>query len=309
MSLSPRQILNVVLALAMSCSALKMTDGFECTQGSCFYGYGTATSTQFDYSLTGNWKNAQTIPNESYVLTHPNLPGKKFEQVFDADGFLVKGTMFRKATMGSAVPRFTGSFTKIHNTIYDFDQATFSEGTYDNGVGLVYKGSFEYLPVGPKDGMSHGIFIFYGEFKDVDEDSTQTGLYVSDATTAGFAIKFFPADASYLKRLEQTYASNSAEMQDNSGGFFDSVFPMVMDLAGSFTGLNIPSEARNNMMSGLVSGVLKNGAKQGLKTGSKELVKKWVIDQAKDVAKEKIGVTDDQVKLVNSVVKILDKAK
>lgn len=120
-------------------------------------------------------------------ITHPRLPGQKFQQVFDASGNLVSGTQFYKSMLGNSTPRFTGTFL----------QSRPHEGVYDNGVGIQFKGSFEFVAfAGGK-----GVYIFYGDVSDPDEDTIQTGLYVSDLSEPGFGIIFYPADQGYLTSL------------------------------------------------------------------------------------------------------------
>ncbi len=212
--------LSLLLAAGSAC-ALNVGDRsrFECRQGNCMNGQGVVWDAALQVNMQGNWSNGHTIPGATYTVTLPIAPGKQFRQVYGQDGLLESGDSPRSiGVFHGVVPTFRGSYGRVQHAFLRQPMAVIKEGVYDTGIGIEYRGRFEYLSAksGMQTGWGSGYFIFYGERVDTEEDETETGLFISDETPGGAAVRFVKADPSYLALLQQKY---QRDMQLAQGEF------------------------------------------------------------------------------------------
>ncbi|MBC8040052.1 MAG: hypothetical protein H7Y06_05880, partial [Opitutaceae bacterium] len=202
-------------------SALEVSNAayYRLVEGSVTQGRGVVFDVMQGSYIEGVWSGGRTIPGEVYLVSHPSARAKKYEITFGADGFPAKGTQLRGlGNMGKVVPFYQGTFKKMYHPFMRGEVGVLHEGVYDTGLGIEYRGVFEYMPAkGMVTGMiTTGYFIFYGEKVDREEETKETGLYVSENTPAGTPIRFSQADPSYLTVLQQQYQQ---DMQIAAGDF------------------------------------------------------------------------------------------
>lgn len=204
---------------AASALDVSRTDFYPCEQGNCVNGYGVVRDVVYSKWIEGNWRAAQTIPGERYLVSHPQTRGKKYEQYYGADGLIERGTTLRVlGTTGRSVPMFTGTYTRIDHPFMRQRIATPQEGVYTLGNGLEYRGQFDYLPVkGYQAGqITMGHFIFFGEKVDTEDDTRETGLFVSDTSvSSGAVIRFVKARPDYMVVLQQQFQRDQMMAADD----------------------------------------------------------------------------------------------
>lgn len=199
-----------LLLVATSAAALDVTDPnrFTCRQGNCVNGQGTAWDMILSVAMKGVFRNGQTIPGETYTLTVPRAPGKTYRQVYGANGLLAEGDMPRTlGGMGEAIPYFSGEYQTIRHAFMRDNVAVIKRGVYYTGIGIEYRGRFEYLAArsGIHSGIASGYYIFYGDKIDTEEDEKETGLFISDEILAATPVRFIKATPSYLAHLQRQY--------------------------------------------------------------------------------------------------------
>lgn len=188
--------------------ALNISDPgrFECRQGDCKNGKGIVWDALLSVTMEGEWLNGNTIPNAKYTVVCPLLPNKKFKQVYGQDGLLKSGDLPRTlGVIGNAIPSFRGNYIPVKHTFSNNTVAVINNGVYDTGVGIEYRGRFEYIPAKIKGGMLSGYYIFYGAKIDTVDHEKESGLFVSDNTYGGSPVHFTKAEPSYLAELQQRY--------------------------------------------------------------------------------------------------------
>lgn len=211
-----------ILGLASAhASALDVRDParFVCRQGNCVNGQGSVWDAALSVTMHGNWANGQTIPGMAYTVVSPAAPAKKFKQVYGKDGFLESGDQPRSlGVMNGVVPAFSGSYGRINHAFMRQPVAVIKRGVYDTGLGYEYRGRFEYLAAksGMATGWGSGFYIFYGDKIDTEEDEKESGLFISDETMGGGAVRFYKADPSYLAVMQKRYQQ---DMQIAKGEF------------------------------------------------------------------------------------------
>lgn len=201
---------TLVAVLAPSAQALDISnaDFYRCVQGDCRNGQGTVHDMYQNQLFEGNWQNSQTLPGQRYLVSHPLTKGKKYEQFYGADGLMDRGSQIRGFGAMNIVPVFTGSFGRIDHAFMRTRLAVPYEGVYAMGNGIEYRGRFDYMPVkGMEAGrITMGNIIFYGDKVDLEDNSTQTGLFVSNTSVVGGGVvMFMPARPDYMALLQQQY--------------------------------------------------------------------------------------------------------
>lgn len=192
-------------ALALNISDVRY---YTCVRGDCSNGEGTVREALSDTLISGRWRAGQSIAGERYLTAPAVQPEKTFEQYYGSDGLLERGTQLRVIGAGRMIPRFTGSFGRLDHPFYRRTIAVPSEGVYDTGTGIEYRGRFEYIPQkgheAGADPVGNGNFIFYGDKVDTEDNEKSSGLFIGFAVSNA-KIFFQPARADYLSLLQQQY--------------------------------------------------------------------------------------------------------
>ncbi len=251
---------------------------YRCEQGDCRNGTGRVYDVMQNQWIDGTWRGGQTIAGSTYWVSHPLTRGKRYEQVYGEDGRIVSGTTLRGiGAMGRAVPRFTGTYARVdHAFMRGARLAVPEEGVYDMGQGIEYRGRFDYVPAkGSEAGqITQGYFVFFGERVDTDDDSRESGLFVSDTAVVGGApIRFVRARPDYMLVLQQQYqrdlmiAADDFQRQDGQKVWRMALavlgevsLSMAGGRAGGTGGLGASSgggSAGNRFAMELVSGLIK----------------------------------------------------
>lgn len=244
-----RSILALVLLLSLTSAPAAWAKHFgECISGDCSDGYGTAFDIAIGGNMTGPWRGGDWVPSATYKVEHPKSPGKGYTLHMGADGYPSEGTTFRAGFSKPAT--FTGTYKKFKNT-FNQDTITFvpDKGEYTHPGGLKYTGSFEYVPQRNEHGMfTGGVWIFAGECIDTlaDDDEEDRlkpyqGLFVTDETPPGVAMRFIKASPDYLQTIADNYRkSYKAALVDKQNqqrnrqllGQALSIFSSAMSIAG-----------------------------------------------------------------------------
>jgi hypothetical protein len=211
----------MLLSAAATASALDVSDPrrFECKQGDCMNGPGVVWDALLGVRMQGNWAGGHTIPGATYTVTVPIAPNKQFKQVYGQDGMLDSGDQPRSiGGFNGVVPVFRGSYGRITHAFLRQPVAVIKQGVYDSDIGIEYRGRFEYLAAksGMQTGWGSGFYIFYGDKIDIEENEKETGLFISDETMGGAAVRFVKADPSYLAVMQKKYQQ---DMQIAQGEF------------------------------------------------------------------------------------------
>ena len=141
------------------------------------------------------------------------------------------------------------------------------------GNDIEYRGRFDYLPVkGMEAGrITMGNIIFYGDKVDLEDNSTVTGLFVSNsAVVGGGVVMFMPARPDYMALLQQHYhrdlqiAVGDFKEQENAQAWrtaFSILTQVALTMTGSSGGGG--GSSSNRFAMDLVSGLLKNTSAPG----------------------------------------------
>lgn len=242
---------------------------FVCDVGNCTNGRGTARSVISRLSYTGTWRDGKSVPGETYDITHVLAPGKTFHATYAANGLQDSGDMvFGNVITGRHLPVYVGTYAHVAHPFAKTQVPVPKRGRLDMGQGVVYTGRFEYLPSKStmSSGMVQGVYIFFGTVTDSEDDTRETGLYVTDVQMHAVPPVFFKANASYLARLQKRYAEEvslaKAEIADReSSEKWKSVLGIVARFALAAATGNISSAVRgavNDAAMNLVSDMLTN---------------------------------------------------
>jgi hypothetical protein len=256
-------------ALAPAAQALDISnaDFYRCVQGDCRNGQGVVQDMYQNQMLEGSWQNNRTIPGQRYLVSHPLTKGKKYEQFYGGDGLMDRGTQIRGFGARNIVPTFTGSFGRMEHAFMRARLAVPYEGVYAVGNGIEYRGRFDYMPVKGREAgeITMGNIIFYGDRVDLEDKSTETGLFVSNTAVVGGGVVFFmPARPDYMALLQQQYhrdlqlAANDFKQQESEKAWrtaFAILGQVALAMAGSSGG---GGSSGNRFAMDLVSGLLKN---------------------------------------------------
>ena len=262
---------TLVAALAPAVQALDISnaDFYRCVQGDCRNGQGTVHDMYQNQMLEGVWQGSKTIPGQRYLVSHPLTKGKKYEQFYGADGLMDRGSQIRGFGAMNIVPVFTGSFGRIDHAFMRARLAVPYEGVYALGNGIEFRGRFDYMPAkGTEAGrITMGHIIFYGDKVDLEDNSKETGLFVSNsAVVGGGVVMFMPARPDYMALLQQQYhrdlqiAVDDFKQQESEKAWrtaFAILGQVALTMAGS-SGGGSGGSSGNRFAMDLVSGLLKS---------------------------------------------------
>ena len=160
-----RALFLTLLSIAGTASALNVGDAtrFVCKQGNCINGQGVVWDAALSVMMQGNWAGGHTIPGATYTVYSPAAPNKKFKQTYGKDGFLESGDQPRTlGVMNGVIPAFTGTYGRVNHVFMRTPVAVIKRGVYDTGIGIEYRGRFEYLAAksGINSGWASGFYIF-----------------------------------------------------------------------------------------------------------------------------------------------------
>jgi hypothetical protein len=271
-----RATLSCVAGVLLAVGALpaRAVDGgdervFVCDSGNCQNGRGTARSVVSKVSYTGNWRNGKSVPGETYELTHPLGKGVVYHATYAANGLQDSGDMlFGNIFTGRNLPVYVGSFAHVDNAFAKMQVPVPKRGRLDMGQGVVYTGRFEYLPSKStmNSGVVQGVYIFFGTMTDAEDETSETGLFVTDVQMHSAPPAFFKANANYLMRLQKRYQEELSQAkvefaERESSDRWRSALAVVGRFAFAFAGGgNVSSALRgaaNDAAMNLVSGMLK----------------------------------------------------
>ncbi|MEO8023577.1 hypothetical protein [Polaromonas sp.] len=279
-----RALATALLAASMAPCAhaldISNADFYKCVQGDCRNGQGIVHDMYQNQMLEGNWQGSKTIPGERYLVSHPLTKGKKYEQFYGADGLMDRGSQIRGFGAMNIVPVFTGSFGRMDHAFMRARLAVPYEGVYALGNGIEYRGRFDYMPAkGTEAGrITMGHIIFYGDKVDLEDNSKETGLFVSNsAVVGGGVVMFMPARPDYMALLQQQYhrdlqiAVGDFKQQESEKAWrtaFAILGQVALTMAGSSGGGGGGSSG-NRFAMDLVSGLMKNAtAPEGSNTAA-----------------------------------------
>ncbi|MDP1955326.1 MAG: hypothetical protein Q8M51_03000 [Polaromonas sp.] len=261
----------LLLALTPLAQALDISnaDFYRCVQGDCRNGQGVVHDMYQNQMLEGSWQNSKTIPGQRYLVSHPLTKGKKYEQYYGGDGLMDRGSQIRGFGATHIVPVFTGSFGRIDHAFMRARLAVPYEGVYAMGNGIEFRGRFDYIPVkGMEAGrITMGHIIFYGDKVDLEDNSKETGLFVSNmSVVGGGVVMFMPARPDYMALLQQQYhrdlqlAVSDFKQQETEKAWrtaFAILGQVALTMAGSSGGGGGGSSG-NRFAMDLVSGLMKS---------------------------------------------------
>ena len=261
---------TLVAALAPAVHALDISnaDFYRCVQGDCRNGQGIVHDMYQNQMLEGVWQNSKTIPGQRYLVSHPLTKGKKYEQFYGADGLMDRGSQIRGFGAMNIVPVFTGSFGRLDHAFMRARLAVPYEGVYALGNGIEFRGRFDYMPAkGMEAGrITMGHIIFYGDKVDLEDNSKETGLFVSNsAVVGGGVVMFMPARPDYMALLQQQYhrdlqlAESDFKQQESEKAWrtaFAILGQVALTMAGSSGGGG--GSSGNRFAMDLVSGLMKS---------------------------------------------------
>ncbi|MGC1173868.1 hypothetical protein [Polaromonas sp.] len=261
----------LVAALAPAAHALDISnaDFYRCVQGDCRNGQGTVHDMYQNQMLEGVWQGSKTIPGQRYLVSHPLTKGKQYEQFYGADGLMDRGSQIRGFGAMNIVPVFTGSFGRMDHAFMRARLAVPYEGVYALGNGIEFRGRFDYMPAkGTEAGrITMGHIIFYGDKVDLEDNSKETGLFVSNsAVVGGGVVMFMPARPDYMALLQQQYqrdlqiAVGDFKQQESEKAWrtaFAILGQVALTMAGSSGGGGGGSSG-NRFAMDLVSGLMKS---------------------------------------------------
>jgi hypothetical protein len=266
-----RVLTALLAAIAPAVQALDISnaDFYQCVQGDCRNGQGTVHDMYQNQMLEGVWQGSKTIPGQRYLVSHPLTKGKKYEQFYGADGLMDRGSQIRGFGAMNIVPVFTGSFGRMDHAFMRARLAVPYEGVYALGNGIEYRGRFDYMPAkGTEAGrITMGHIIFYGDKVDLEDNSKETGLFVSNsAVVGGGVVMFMPARPDYMALLQQQYhrdlqiAVGDFKQQESEKAWrtaFAILGQVALTMAGS-SGSGGGASSGNRFAMDLVSGLMKS---------------------------------------------------
>lgn len=256
---------------------------YECASGDCVNGVGKARMLVSGVLFSGPWRGGKSIAGQSYALSHPAKADKTYQAVYDAQGLQVSGDMlFGLGATGRGLPVFTGTYAHIDHPFAQFKIAVPKRGLLDTARGYRMQGRFEYLP--SKDTLQSrlvsGTYIFFGTLTDVDDDSVETGLFITNAQPNGMAPAFHKANASFLAKLQSKYQQDLAIgkamiAEEESSKRWREVLGVVGRLAMALTTGDVSSAVK-----GLAAETAMNVVSNALKGDDSQLTAEDVTNQA-----------------------------
>jgi hypothetical protein len=263
---------------------------FTCDVGDCVNGGGRARETLTGTVYEGPWSGGNTIPGQVYRVTHPAAPDRSFKATFGPDGLQDGGDMVFGGVSQRSLAVFSGTYAHIDHPSGK-KVAVMKRGRLDNGLGFVYQGRFEFLPAKASIGhVMFGTYIFFGSVIDTEENTKETGLYVTDAQLFGSAPHFQKANPAFLANLQSRYRE---EMGGGRGGSPDSAERMGKHLAivdKIATGISKPG------VSASVEGVAADAAMSVMTDTIKNDDSKLSAEDATIRAIERAASNDDEAR-------------
>lgn len=242
---------------------------YTCEQGSCSNGQGSARSAITHVLIEGPWRNGQSIAGESYTLSHPVRPDKRYRATYAPNGLQDSGDMlFRPVLAGRALAVYSGSYAHVDHPFGKIKVAVPKRGLLDNGLGMQYSGRFEYLPGRStmSSGLAMGTYIFFGTVVDTEDGGKESGLYLSNEQANSFSPTFFRANAAFLAKLQRKYqqdleiakvefAEQEASMRWRQALAVVGKIAMGLATGGTSAALQgLASETAMNLVSGMLKG-------------------------------------------------------
>jgi len=260
------------LVSSASTYALHVDGGrFECQQGDCNNGNGVVWDHFYGQRISGNWISGSTVPGNAYNVTLPIGKGMQFQQIYGRDGLLESGDQIRNmAAVNGVMPFFRGTYGRVTHPFMRREVAVIRNGVYYTGVGIEYRGRFEYLPAksGMNTGLESGFFIFYGDKVDIEDNETETGLYISEEALDGAIVRFAKASPSYLAVMQGKYqrdlqlAEGEFQQKENEARWRE-VLGLVVKLAFGMSSIGGGLGSSN---SDLTSNVMNSMSGQGVQS-------------------------------------------
>ena len=217
--------LGATLALAsMPAAALNVGDRnrFQCRSGDCANGVGVAYDPIRSLTYEGRWAGGRSIAGEVYTLRPLLAPTRAFRQTFDQDGNLISGDQPQGTMMsGSNIPYLRGAYIRVNHSFMRTPVTVIKSGLYNTGFGVEYRGEFKFIPAKPSmavrtniearinasvaDAIAPGYYIFYGQKVDVEDGTSETGLWISDQVLGANGVRFQKASPDYLAVMQDKY--------------------------------------------------------------------------------------------------------
>jgi hypothetical protein len=193
---------------------------FTCESGDCVNGGGQVRQNLTGVRYQGPWSGGHSVPGQIYQITHPAAPEHVYRATFGPDGLQDAGDLVFGAASAHSVAVFSGSYAHIDHPFAGRKIAVPKRGRLDTGLGFVYQGRFEFLPAKTSMGnVFYGTYIFFGTLTDTEENTKETGLYLTDAQSLGSIPRFQKANAGFLAKLQARYRQDTAQArpaQDDS---------------------------------------------------------------------------------------------
>jgi hypothetical protein len=205
--------LGAMAALPAWCLDVSNVAVWVCDSGNCANGAGRARSAVTNVAYEGQWSGGKSIAGQPYQLTHAAAPGRTWKAVFGPSGLQESGDMLFGLGATRALPVFSGSYAHVDHPFAQQKVAVPRRGQLDNGLGFVFSGRFEYLPakITLHTRLISGAYIFFGTVTDTEDNSKETGLFLTDAGPNGMVPRFQKANAAFLAKLQQRYQEELAE--------------------------------------------------------------------------------------------------
>lgn len=292
-------------SLVPSAQALDLSKpgAYRCVTGDCLNGNGTVYDVYSNgQTIEGAWQNGTTIPGKRYLVRHPLIKDKSFEQFYANDGLLDHGSMILNLGATNSASVFTGTFAHVDHPFLHTRVAVPLEGVYRTGANMEYRGRFQYLPAkGEGKEYANGYFVFFGDKVDLEDGTKETGMFASNGSvTAGAQIMFVRAQPEYMAVLQERYQQDlkvevaNFKPQQDTAAIWKKVFSILASGASNMPGIKTiggSSITNNKFAMDLVSGVMNNRINGESK--SPEEVSGWVDKLAKGSAK---GMGDKLIK-------------
>lgn len=204
----------LIASLCIPVAPVRAANTGTCTDGNCVTGVGSLQLSNGIY--TGKWLNRNFVAGR-YAVKYNAFPGQAFDLEVDTNGLPVRGTVVQDGDQMHGDTIFTGKFERFSHPYDGTTGARFSQGRYTDSAGLVYEGSFEFIPR-----PFGGHYVMNGVRIDEKSDEVRAGLFVSDdtwyETTVGgkrnsvmSSAVFHRATADYLITLQNEIRSQIAK--------------------------------------------------------------------------------------------------
>lgn len=212
----------------------------------------------FGVFIEGPWRNFNSLPGEEYSVTTALESQKKWLRTYGADGLTASGaTLLFNPSNQRVVQSLDGTYETFFHPFGRGNMSVLKTGSFRNGLGFLYEGSFEYLPA--KEGferkIASGYYIFYGKKTDTQTNESDTGMYLSTLSMLNMPINFRKVDETALAVFQKKYHKDLGEANEYSDGMatqraFAKIFMLFHAIAsggaigssGTQVGLSIAKE-------------------------------------------------------------------